>query len=78
LFGFIEVVSVLLERGIVWLASEKVALLSGDDLTTAVSTRPQGSQSECLDAASEYTNQEFKTCLRTSGIHESGYQDNTI
>jgi hypothetical protein len=35
---------VLLERGIVSLASEKVALLSGDDLTTAVSTTSQGSQ----------------------------------
>ena len=57
----IGVVSVLLERGIVSPVSSKVALLSGDDLTTAVSTRPQGSQSECLDAASEYTDQEFKT-----------------
>lgn len=40
----IGVVSVLLERGIVSLAAEKVALLSGDDLTTAVSTTSQGSQ----------------------------------
>jgi hypothetical protein len=54
----IGVVSVLLKRGIVSLASDKVALLSGDDLTTAVSTTSQASQSERLDAAAEYS-----TCI---------------
>ena len=71
----IGVVSVLLKRGIVSLASDKVALLSGDDLTTAVSTTSQASQSERLDAAAEYSIL-IMSGQRTSGSDGCDYKYN--